>query len=161
MGANTQELNMNKTLRNFWIDIILFLLLGTDTALVIFTRQTPAGAHPGLGWHFHALISILLSLVCVVHTLLHWRWFQAVLTGRAKGRVKLIMQSLVVVIMVLANISGHEVLASHTAGRLHSLTGTLALIGLCVHAVRHSRWMAGVAKRLIVDGGQKKVIQSA
>lgn len=152
---------MNKTLHNFWIDIILFLLLGMDIALVSFTRQTPAGVHPGFGWHVHAAISIFLSLVCVVHMALHWRWFQSVLTGKAKGRMKLIMNSLVVMAMVIANLSGHTMLTAHVASQLHSLTGTFALIGLSIHGIKHMRWMAMTTKRLIVGGGQKKVIQSA
>ena len=151
---------MNKTLRNFWIDILLFLLLSIDIALVSLTPQTPPGAHPGFGWHLHILISLLLTLVCLVHTLLHWRWFLAVLSGKAKGRIKLIMYSMVVIAMLIANLSGHAVLEAGTAGRLHSFTGILALLGLVVHAVRHLPWMAVIAKRLSVAGDQKKAVQS-
>ncbi len=152
---------MNKTLRNFWIDIILFLLLGMDIVLVSFTRQTPAGIHPGLSWHIHAVISIFLSLGCLIHIVLHWRWYQAVLTGKAKGKVKLIMNSLVIIAMLLANLSGHVVLTSNTAGRLHSLTGIIALLGMVIHGIKHTCWMAMTAKRLITDSNQKNAIQSA
>ena len=139
---------MNKTLRNFWMDITLFLLLGLDIASVILTQRTPAGMHPGLGWHFNAFISALLTFGCLVHTLLHWRWFLAVLTGKGKGRMKLIMNSLVVFAMLLANLSGHAVLASGTASRLHSLTGTFALLGLFIHGIKHIRWMASTTRLL-------------
>ena len=142
---------MNKTLRNFWIDIILFLLLGMDIALVILTPRKPVDIHPGLGWHIHILINTLLTFGCLVHIALHWRWFQAVLTSKAKGRMKLIMQSIIIVMMLAANLSGHAVLASGVASRLHSLTGTFALLGLFVHAVRHTRWMAMTARRLAGD----------
>ena len=152
---------MNRILRNFWLDVALFLLLGMDIALVAFTRRAPADIHPGFGWHVHVVISILLTLVCLLHIVLHWQWFQAVLSGKAKGRMKLIMNSLVVSAMLLAGLSGHEMLASNAAGRLHSLTGYLALIGMSVHAIKHTRWMAVMTKRLIVDDGQEKVIQSA
>ncbi len=140
---------MNKTLRNFWIDIILFVLLALDIALVCLSPRTPTGIHPGFGWHAHAFISILLTCVCLIHVVLHWRWFLAVLNGKAKGRVKLIMNSLVVIAMVLADLSGHALLESNAASRLHSLTGTFALIGLFVHAVKHTRWMVMTAKRLV------------
>lgn len=142
---------MNKAVRNFWIDILLFLLLGIDIALVTLTPQTPVGVHPGFGWHIHVLISILLTFGCLVHVGLHWRWLIAVFSGKAKGRIKLIMNSLVVIAMLIANLSGHAVLESGAAGRLHSFTGILALIGLIVHAVRHSRWMILTAKRLTAD----------
>ena len=150
---------MNKSFHNFWIDILLFLLLGIDIALVSFLRQTPSGYHPGIGWHIHAVISILLSLGCLVHVVLHLRWYQAVLTGKAKGKTKLIMQSLVVIVMLLANLSGHAVLASDTAGRLHSMTGILALLGMFIHGIRHMRWIVLTAKRL--TGGQHRLEQAS
>ncbi len=139
---------MNKVLRNFWIDILLFVLLSLDIASIGLARRAPTGIHFGFGWHIHALISILLTLCCFVHTLLHWQWFAAVLTGKAKGRVKLIMSSLIVVAMLIANLSGHAILATDTASRLHSLTGIFALIGLFVHAIKHTRWMVMTARRL-------------
>ncbi len=142
---------MNKTLRNFWIDIILFVLLGMDIALVTLSRRSPLGVQPGFGWHAHTILSILLTFGCLVHIALHWRWFQAVLTGKAKGRMKLIMNSLVVLAMLVANISGHAVLASGAASRLHSLTGTFALMGWFVHGVKHARWMAMTARRFTSD----------
>ncbi|MBN2115786.1 MAG: hypothetical protein JW730_04405 [Anaerolineales bacterium] len=152
---------MNKTSRNFWIDITLFLLLGIDIALVGFPRREAAGIHPGFAWHAHAIISILLTLGCLVHAASHWRWFQAVLTGKAKGRMKLIMNGAVVITMLLANVSGHTVLESGAASRLHSLTGYFALIGLVVHAVKRIHWMAGTAKRFITAGGQENTVPSA
>ncbi len=148
---------MNKTLRNFWIDIILFLLLGLDIASVSLTPRLPAGIHPGLGWHVHAFISILLTFVCLVHVALHWRWLLAVLSGKAKGRGKLIMNSIVIIAMLIANVSGHEILISSIASRLHNLTGGFALLGLFVHAVRHTRWMAMVAKRFISDSTESAI----
>lgn len=152
---------MNKTLRSFWLDLSLFLLLGTDIALVSLSRRTPAGIHPGFGWHAHVLISILLTLACLIHIALHWRWFQAVLTGKARGKTKLIMISIVTVVMLLADLSGHGAVVSSGASGLHSLTGYTALVGLSVHAIRRAHWMAMITKRLITGGSQKSVIRSA
>ncbi len=143
---------MAKTSRNFWIDIILFVLLGLNAALVCFTPRTPAGIHPGWGWHAHAFISILLTSICLIHIVLHWRWFLAVLTGKAKGRVKLIMNSLVVLTMLIANLSGHTIMESGAASTLHNLTGIFAMLGMFVHGVKHAHWMAITAKRLTGDG---------
>ncbi len=151
---------MNKTFRNFWIDIFLFLLLGLDIASITLARQTPVGIHPGFGWHAHAFISILLTSICLIHVVLHWRWFLAVLSGQAKGRMKLIMNSLVVVTMLVANVSGHAMLETNAASQLHSLTGTFALIGLFVHAIKHARWMRVMAKRF-VGGTRENAIHPA
>lgn len=151
---------MNKTLRNFWLDMLLFLLLGLDLALVGLTPRELAGVHPGPGWHVHALVSILLSLGCLLHIALHWPWLKAVLSGKAGGRGKLIMNGMVMIMMLLANLSGHTILESNAANGLHSLTGYLALIGMFVHGLRHAHWMAMMAKRLIVGGGQKNAIRS-
>lgn len=142
---------MNRTFRNFWIDIILFVLLGLNIALISLTPRSPTGIHAGLGWHAHALISILLTFVCLVHVILHWRWFLAVLSGKAKGRIKLIMNSLVVVTMLAANLSGHAGLASNAASRMHNAIGTFAMIGLFVHGIKHARWMVMMAKSLTGD----------
>jgi len=152
---------MNKTLRNFWLDLSLFLLLGTDIALISLSRRAPAGIHPGFGWHVHVLISILLTLACLIHIILHWRWFQAVLTGKARGKTKLIMISIVTIVMLLADLSGHGAVVSSGASGLHSLTGYTALVGLSVHAIRRAHWMAMVAKRLLMGGPQKEVVRPA
>jgi len=141
---------MNKTLRNFWLDVALCLLLGLDVAAISVTRPEIAGGHTGL--HAHVIISIFLTLGCLVHTGLHWQWFRAVLTGKAKGKIKLVMISMVAVMMLLAGLSGHAALTSAAASNFHSFTGSMALIGLFIHGVKHTRWMASMAKRLITLG---------
>ncbi|MGZ9221992.1 MAG: hypothetical protein ACXW4Q_07770 [Anaerolineales bacterium] len=151
---------MNKTLRNFWLDIILYLLLGVNIALVNLTPPAAEGVHPALGWHIHAMLGILLTLGCLIHIAWHWQWFQAVLTGKAKGKIKLGMITMVTVMMLLASLSGHDAMTSTAASSFHSFTGSLALVGLFIHGVKHIRWMALTSKRLIAHGGQKNVIQS-
>jgi hypothetical protein len=152
---------MNKTLRNFWLDIALYLLLGANIALVNLTPQTIVGAHPGPGWHVHAILGIGMTVGCLVHIVWHWQWIKAVLTGKAKGKIKLGMISMVTIMMVLAGLSGHEVMTSTAPGGFHSFTGSMALIGLFIHGVKHIRWMAMTSKRLITHGDQKNVIQLA
>lgn len=149
---------MNKTLRNFWLNIALYLLLGVNIALVNLTPQASAAAHPGIGWHIHALLGLLLTVGSLIHIIWHWPWIHAVLTGKAKGRIKLGMTTIVAVMMLLASLSGHEAMIS--ASGFHSFTGSMALIGLFIHGVKHIRWMAMVAKRFIT-GGQKSAVQSA
>jgi len=153
MGANTSEAYMNKTLRNFWLDVTLFLLLGLDIAAIGITRTETAGEHAGL--HAHVIISILLTLGCLTHIVMHWQWFRAVLTGKTKAKIKLSMNSMVVIMMLLAVLSGHAATICSAAAGFHSLTGSIALIGLFIHGVKHSRWMAMTAKKLITGGRQE------
>lgn len=152
---------MNKILRNFWLDVALYLLLGLNIALVSLTPQTSAGMHPGFGWHIHAVLGTAMTVACLVHIVWHWRWIYAVLAGKAKGRFKLGMIGAVTVMMVLASFSGHEAMTSVTASNFHSFTGSVALIGLFIHSVKHMRWMAMTSKKLITQRGQNHVIQSA
>ena len=152
---------MNKTLRNFWLDVALYLLLVVNIALVNLTPPRIAGMHPGLGWHIHAVLGIATTAGCLVHIAWHWQWFRAVLTGKAKGRIKLGMISMVTVMMILAVLSGHEAMTSPATNSFHSFAGSMALIGLFIHSVKHIRWVALTSNRLITQDRQKNVIRSA
>lgn len=140
---------MNKTLRNFWLDVFLFLLLGFNISAVMTMPPQLYGVHAGLAWHIHAVTGILMTLGCLIHIGLHWQWFRAVITGKARGRIKLVMNSIVTLMVLLAGLSGHAALVSPAASHFHSLTGSLALIGLFIHGIKHMRWMALTGKRLI------------
>lgn len=144
---------MNKTFINFWLDIFLFLLLGMDIALV----APPHGISTHSDLHLHAITSSLLTLGCLLHIALHWRWFLAVLTGKAKGRMKLIMNSMVAIMLLLAGLSGPAAHLSATVSRFHDFTGITALLGMSVHGIKHIGWMASTAKRLA--NGQRQVEQ--
>lgn len=140
---------MTKTLRNFWLDIALFALLGVNLATLGEAQAATSAADLSLGGHVHVFSGIFLTLICLVHIGLHWQWFRAVLTGKAQGGIKLFMNSMVTVFMLLAGASGHAALTSTAASRFHGLTGSLALVGLFIHSVKHLRWMASVTKKII------------
>jgi hypothetical protein len=140
---------MNRTIRNFRLDLFLYVLLGMNIILINLNRR----GHFGFGWHIHGAIGTLLTLGCLIHIALHWRCFHAVLTGKAKGKGKFMMHSLITLMLVLASISGHE------AGGFHHVAGTIALIGLSAHGIRNSRWMILTAKRL--SGGQRPLEQAS
>jgi hypothetical protein len=63
--------------------------------------------------------------------------------------------------LLLASFSGHEAMTSGSGSDIHNFTGSMALIGLCIHGVKRIRWMAMTAQRLITDSGTKNVVQSA
>jgi hypothetical protein len=151
---------MNKVLRNFWLDVFLLVLLGVNLATFGGVRSGSSAADLNLAGHLHIFTGILLLIGCLVHIGLHWRWFQAVLTGKAKGRIKLFMNCLVMVFLLLAGMSGPTADASTTASRLHSLTGSLALLGLFIHSVKHTRWMASVVK-ILIAGRQENALTPA
>lgn len=133
---------MEKTLRNFRLDILLYLLLGLDIALVNLSPRAATGAQPGFLWHLHGVVSILLALGCLAHIALHWQWFQAALSGKIKGRMPLIMNSLIAIMLLLATLSGHE------ANGFHNVTGFTALLGMTLHGLKHTRWMFLTARKL-------------
>ncbi len=153
---------MNKTLQNYWLDMALFLTLGLDVFAAIGLPDGQTLGHQlSLAWHIHAISSVLLAVGCLVHILLHLRWFQAVLAGKAKGRIKLVMNSMVTIMLLLAGISGHAAIDSAAASRFHSLTGSFALIGLSIHAIKHTPWMAAVTRRLVSGSRVGSTSQSA
>jgi hypothetical protein len=71
------------------------------------------------------------------------------LTGKVKGKIKLVMNSMVILLILLAGVSGPLAHASSQASRFHSAIGSIAILGLFIHAVKHLRWMASVTKKLI------------
>jgi hypothetical protein len=161
MGANTKEAQMNKTLRNFWLDVLLYLLLGFNIAAALAIGPQGESALPGTAVHIHAISGMLLTLGSLVHIGMHWRWIIAVLTGKAKGKVKLIMLGMVTIMLLLAGLSGPGAHVSDSVAHFHSLTGSIALIGLLIHGIKRMLWMAITAKRLITHGRHENVIQSA
>ena len=148
---------MKKTLRNFWLDAFLILLLGLNITAVIIMRPQAEGVHPDLAWHVHVVIGVLMAIGCLIHIVLHWQWLQAVLTGKAKGRVKLFMNSMVSVMLLLSVASGHEAFASG----FHGFVGSMALIGLFIHSIKHMRWMVSMAKKLRTSNQHELATQSA
>lgn len=81
---------MSKTIRNYCLDVALFLLLGINIASLVLTHNDPsAGISPA-----HIASGALLVLLSLVHICMHWRWFRAVLSGKAKGKIKVMMDSL-------------------------------------------------------------------
>ena len=140
---------MNKVLRDFFLDMGLFLLLGLDVAAVLSMPRGVIGHQATVGWHIHALVGILLTLGCLTHIGLHGRWFPAAAKGKARLKIKLGMNSMVAVMLLLAALSGHAALTSASAAGLHRVTGSIALLGLVVHAVKHARWMVLVSKRFV------------
>lgn len=137
---------MHKTFLNFCLDIFLFLLLGADITLF----GLPS-LHPDSNWHPHAIINFLLTLGCLLHIALHWRWFLATLTGKAKCGMKLIMNSMVAIMLLLAGLTGPAAHFSAAASNFHDFTGIVAMLGMSVHGLKHTGWMAAIARRLMSD----------
>jgi len=145
-----------KTLRSFWLNAALFLLLGMDIAMVKITGSETTGVHTGL--HIHVFVNGLLVIGCLIHIGMHWRWYKAVLSGKAKGKTKLIMTGFVTIMMLLAGLSGHAALSSTAASSFHSFTGSMALIGLSIHGIKHLRWMVLTGKRLMTTPETSKPV---
>jgi hypothetical protein len=146
---------MKKAIRNFWLDLGLFALLVLNVATLAGPRPDRAATAIGFGNQVHIVTGVILALACLAHIVLHWGWFRAVLSGKAPGKVKLFMNGMVSLFLLLAAVSGPAALDSLRADRFHSLFGSLALIGLFIHSVKHLRWMAAMGKKLVNGGGEK------
>ncbi|MBN1146585.1 MAG: hypothetical protein JXA78_04975 [Anaerolineales bacterium] len=149
---------MSKMKRNFWLDVVLFLLL-----LVNFGSLAGAGGEgelsPGAvdAWSgIHTLSGALLMLGVGLHVALHRQWFSAVLTGRAKGAPKLFANLLTLGLALFSGLAGFAAgWSPGPAAEVHRLTGLLAGLSMLVHAVMHWRWMFACSKRYLGGGGRR------
>jgi hypothetical protein len=138
---------MQKMTRNFSLDISLIMLL-------VVNLFTLGGGRSGSSFdaelmsHMHVISGTALILVSLVHITLHAPWFRAVVSGKAKGRIKLFMYSMVFIFALLAFLSGHSADSSSVARQFHEITGSLFILGLTVHIIRHARWMVFVGKKI-------------
>ena len=139
---------MVKMRRYFFLNMGLWLLL-------VVNLSTLGGSRAGTSFsaelrsHLHVLSGIGLVLACLVHITLHLSWFRAVVTGKVKGRIKLLMYSLVSVFFLLACLSGPAADASTAAGRFHAWAGSLAIVGMIIHSLKHARWMVSAGKKIL------------
>ncbi len=133
--------------RNFWIDISLVILLVVNVVTV-------AGGEAGTNFsaplrsHLHAISGTGLMLIGLFHIILHIPWFRAVVNGKVKGRIKLFMYGMVSTFIMLGFISGIITNASVGIERFHETIGSLALVGLAIHSIKHVRWMILSGKKI-------------
>jgi len=134
--------------RNFILDTGLIILL-------VVNLSTLGGGGSGssfgaeLRGHLHMISGVGLMLACLVHILLHIPWFRAVISGKAKGRIKLFMYSMVSSFFLLAFITGVSADTSTAAMRFHATTGLLVVFGLIHHILKHTRWIVFAGKKII------------
>lgn len=148
---------MNRTIRNYLLDMALFVLLGINIVSLTGTR---AGSSSGDS-SAHIISSVLLTLGCLTHIIWHWGWFRAVLTGRIKGKIRLGMNSMVTVMILLASFSGFAAQASSVMDRFHDAVGSVALLGLVIHSVKHLYWMIATTRSLVSGKKSQKANWSA
>ncbi len=139
---------MLKMKRNFFMALSLFtLLLVNLITLGGGDPRTSFGSE--LRGHLHAISGIGLMLVALVHIILHISWFRAVINGKAKGRPKLFMYGMVSIFILLAFISGLVADGFIRVGRFHAFTGTITLLGMVIHSLKHTRWMVFAGKKIL------------
>lgn len=135
---------MTKWIRNFLMDAALFLLLGANL-MALRGRQAglPEGTSTG-----HIIASLALAAACLVHIVWHWGWFQAVLAGKARGKIKLGMYTMVAGMACLAVASGVFALGAGGTGGFHNAVGFVAMLGMVIHSVKHLPWVVAATRRL-------------
>jgi hypothetical protein len=152
---------MNKTIRNYLLDMALFLLLAVDIASLA-GRQAEASS---VAMTSHIVSSVLLALGSLVHIIWHFGWIRAVLAGRVKDRIrcriKFGMNSMVTLMIALAASSGFAALVSDPMDRFHGTVGSVALLGLFIHSVKHLRWMFATSRKLFSGNLQQQAGEPA
>ena len=145
---------LSDTLRNFWLDIVLFFAFIIDWNL----RLTGLTIHEWLG--------ITLGVLIVYHLLVHWKWIVAVgkrLVGRlpAMERLKALLDILLFVNMVVLIASGllisevalRQIGITFEAGffwrRLHTLSADWILWLMGLHLAFNWRWIVNAARRYL------------
>lgn len=153
-GRQRSTRRLSETLKNFWLDIVLFLAFIIDWNL----RLTGLAIHEWLG--------IALGVLLVYHLLVHWEWIIAVgkrLVRRlpAQERLKALLDILLFVNMVILIASGlliSEVavrqLGIHAeAGfawrRLHTLSADWILWLMGLHLAFNWRWITNALRRYV------------
>jgi hypothetical protein len=141
---------MKTMTRNFWIDLVLLLLFCLTTVFLFGGGPKTTTEYRNVVRHVHAFFGIMLILVSFVHIWCHRRWIGAAATGKLHGkRVKVFMYCLAAVLMVLAFFTGHVAMGFENGTGSHRVVGYAVLIGLSVHVLKHLRWMAMTARRLV------------
>jgi uncharacterized membrane-anchored protein len=137
---------MNVLKRNFWLDLGLYVLVGLNLATTLTSGSHAADA-------VHLITGILLTVGIGTHMYFHRAWFSGIFTPKNTGRMRIrcLMISMVATFFILAGITGS--LSAHIpSGQLssfHMWVGWMALLGLCVHAIKHVRWMPSAANKCL------------
>jgi hypothetical protein len=156
MDSEKEEMmKMNKTVRNLWYAIFLYALLGINLVTSINLLLNPDVAFPAPALVLHIISGTLLAAGCLLHVWWHRVCFQTAFRPKGANRTALIMNSIIMILLLIAAISGFTSLDRTTGGGPHDAIGIIALIGLLIHAIRHISWMTRVTKKPL-----KKVSQS-
>lgn len=148
------------TKTNLWVDIAIFVgfLVAYEAHLT------------GIAWH--EWLSIALTLVILLHLVLHWDWIVQV--GKRffhkffhSSRLDFVVDALLFVMFVLVMVSGiaisRSVLAmlglrinaSPTWRFLHSWSANLSVFLLALHFALHWKWIVNALQRVILRPAQR------
>ena len=158
---------MNKTKRNFWLDIILLVLF-------VLTIVSLLGHHTAGGIMVHSITGALMILGLLVHVGWHWHWIKANILRypRNSGRVVRANRRIdmpLLVLFILCGVSGllvwlmdltsatHIILLREGWSHLHHLAGLLMLVLMLLHLGHHLKWLVCMARKCFVPGKQMKL----
>lgn len=143
---------MNKSIRNFWVDMLLLGLLGGT--LVSFIPEH-------ITWiPIHTLLGLTLAGGAFFHLWIHWDWIRVAFQRFASLPQPAQANALIDLILLLAYLGcaslglsarlfGLHLLPLHVLATLgHILLAVVILIFQCLHLARHWKWIAATAQRL-------------
>ncbi len=88
---------MNRTLLNFWLDVVLLILFLTELWIAFVVRFLFPSPVAAAGWNLWGwgydrwadlqfIVLALFGLAVLLHVMLHWTWICGVVTGRLMSR---------------------------------------------------------------------------
>jgi len=158
---------MNKTKKNFWLDVILL-------ALFMVTILSLAGHHSAIGIMVHSVAGALMILGSVMHLVWHWDWIKANILHypkdigkacRAYRRADLPL----LILFALCGLSGlmlclldllslpYLTLFREGWSHLHALSGLFMFVLMLLHVGQHWKWLVCMARKCFAPGKPMKL----
>jgi hypothetical protein len=151
--SNNLKIKINQTLKNFWVDIIIFFAFVIDMN-VSFT-----------GLVIHEWLGLGLGIVIIIHLLFHWEWIVCTIKKVLKAmsgmnRFKSILDILLFLDFVILGMTGVMIsevimrsLGFHIARSsfwrwLHVTSADWAIYLTGLHLAINWRWVVATSKRL-------------
>ena len=116
------------------------------------------------GWsNIHKVSIVIISLLAIVHIVLHWKWYKTVVRKKLLGKNRLVLT--LTILFVVVALTGYIPWVIDLAGgreetrkgfiEVHDKLTFILLPYLVIHVTRRRRWLIGSYKRLKESPGKE------
>ncbi|RJR42556.1 MAG: DUF4405 domain-containing protein [Desulfobacteraceae bacterium] len=116
------------------------------------------------GWSdIHKVSIVIISLLAVVHIVLHWRWYKTVVRKRLLGKNRVVLT--LTILFVVVALTGYIPWVIDLAGgreevrkgfiEVHDKLTFILIPYLVIHVIRRMRWFIGSYRRLKGSPGKQ------